>query len=186
VAHEGHVGDPRDRCRRGSGVAAGHAAKPNVSRAGWLIVNRAVAAAEGVVEPVEIPATPEAPEPVESPRAPLTDEQRLAALAIAIIETFTAGRGYLGNKRLCESETVLRQWLQVDGIEFDESDLPAALTRLETATPGLELTSAAGVRTSPPLSDYGKPLPSRAMLLMTLHPMDSTTYEPADIEPYVV
>ena len=31
-----------------------------------------------------------------------------------------------------------------------------------------------------------KPLPPRAMLLMTLHPLDTTTYEPADIEPYVV
>jgi hypothetical protein len=35
---------------------------------------------------------------------------------------------------LCESETVLREWLRADGVVWDESDLPAALTKLETAT----------------------------------------------------
>jgi hypothetical protein len=89
---------------------------------------------------------------------------------------------------LCESETVLREWLHSDGVIFDAADLPAALTRLETATlPGFEnsrLLRGYALHRSYPIT--AKPLPSRAMLLTALHLMDSMTYEPADIEPYVV
>ena len=89
---------------------------------------------------------------------------------------------------LCESEHVLREWLHSDGVIFDEADLPAALTRLETATlPGFEpsrLLRGFALHRSYPIT--AKPLPPRAMLLTTLHPLDSTAYEPADIEPYVV
>ena len=71
---------------------------------------------------------------------------------------------------------------------FDEADLPAALIRLETATvPGFErsrLLRGYALHRSYPIT--AKPPPSRAMCLMTLHFMDVTTYEPADIEPYVV
>jgi hypothetical protein len=75
-----------------------------------------------------------------------------------------------------------------DLLIFDESDLPAALTKLETATlPGFErsrLLRGYALHRRYPITS--KPLPPRAMLLMTLHPMDSTTYKPADIEPYVI
>jgi hypothetical protein len=91
-----------------------------------------------------------------------------------------------GNRRLCESETDLRSWLHNDGVIFDESDLPAALRRLETATlPGSNSRLLRGYALHRSYPITSKPLPSRAMLLATLHPMDSTMYEPADIEPYV-
>ena len=83
---------------------------------------------------------------------------------------------------------MLRDWLRADGAVWDESDLPAALTKLETATvPGFErfrLLRGYALHRSYPITT--KPLPSRAMLLATLHFMDTATYEPADIEPYVV
>jgi hypothetical protein len=62
------------------------------------------------------------------------------ALAESIIRSLDVpGRGYQGNLALCESEAVLRDWLRADGVVWDESDLPAALTKLETATvPGFE------------------------------------------------
>jgi hypothetical protein len=97
------------------------------------------------------------------------------------------GRGYQGNRGQCESEKVLREWLTEDGVIFDESDLAAALRVLETATlPGspFRLLRGYALHRSYPIT--AKPLPARAMLLTTLHPMDATTYEPADIDPYVL
>jgi hypothetical protein len=89
---------------------------------------------------------------------------------------------------LCESEHVLREWLHSDGVIFDEADLLLALTRLETASlPGWEtsrLLRGYALHHSYPVTT--KPLPSRAMLLVALHPMDATTYERADIFPYLL
>jgi hypothetical protein len=167
--------------------------KGNSARAGWL-----VGAADA---PVWTSASPEPgtaledepAEPGEDVTATAadvpepTDEQRIDALATAITRAFTAGRGYQGNRRLCESETVLREWLTEDGVIIDEAGLPAALTRLETATlPGSNSRLLRGYALHRSYPITSKPLPPRSMLLMTLHPLDSTTYEPADIEPYVV
>jgi hypothetical protein len=175
-----------------------HAAKPNTPRGGWLIVNGN--GAKSSPEPLEA-ADEElldenaprpgslvngASKPAEDAIASLTSPAD--ALATAIIKAFSVGRGYQGNRSLCESETVLRQWLNSDGIDFDESDLPAALTRLETATlPGYETTRLLrgyALHRSYPITS--KPPPARAMLLMSLHYMDATAYEAADISPYVV
>jgi hypothetical protein len=73
-----------------TGKIGRHAAKPNSSRAGWLIVNGngTVEPAESIAGPVAIPATAEVPEPVESPTTSLADEQRIGELATAIIEAF--------------------------------------------------------------------------------------------------
>jgi hypothetical protein len=101
-----------------------------------------------------------------------------------------SGRGYQGNRYLCESETVLRQYLTEDGVIFDESDLAPALTKLETASlrgsdarlvRGTELHRRNNSRYSPAAR-----LPERAMMLDQVHPFDPMKYEPADIEPYVV
>jgi hypothetical protein len=47
------------------------------------------------------------------------------------------GRGYDGNRILWESEDPLRQYLTADGVVYNESDLSAALTKLErAAVPG--------------------------------------------------
>ena len=92
------------------------------------------------------------PEPVTEPAD---------ALARTIIRTFSAGRRYLGNRYICETESVLRQWLTEDGVNYDESDLPAALTRLETATlPGStsRLLRGYALHRSYPIT--AKPLPS--------------------------
>ncbi|HEX6760116.1 MAG TPA: hypothetical protein VF086_17180 [Propionibacteriaceae bacterium] len=106
---------------------------------------------------------------------------------MAIVKAFSAGRGYQCNRKLCESEAVLRELLLSDGVVFDEADLPAALTRLETAAaPGstFRLLRGYALHRSYPITS--KPLPARAMLLKAIHPMDSMTYEPPDIEPYVI
>jgi hypothetical protein len=147
--------------------------------------------------PLEIPERTETPQPADEAtdtRAgpdvgpipePVTEPAD--ALARAIIRAFSAGRGYLGNRYICESESVIRQWLTEDGVNYDESDLPAALTRLETATlPGStsRLLRGYALHRSYPIT--AKPLPSRAMLLMDLHPMDTREYEPADIDPYLL
>jgi hypothetical protein len=84
--------------------------------------------------PRALPPEPaKAPEPAVAPVVVPT-EDAADALATAIIKAFVPGRGYQGNRKLCESETVLRSWLHSDGVIFDEADLPAALTRLETAS----------------------------------------------------
>jgi hypothetical protein len=153
-----------------------HAAKPNMPRAGWLIVN-GNGATSPTPEPVE--AAEDAPEP--------TEQDRIDALATAIVRAFIPGRGYQGNVTVCESEAVLREWLASDGFEFDEADLPAALTKLETATlPGStsRLLRGYALHRSYPITT--KPLPKRAMQLLPLHPFDRLEYSPADIEPYVV
>lgn len=187
-------------------------AKSNTPRPGWLItetdaaskrllsVNGSIAttaadvAAEDAITPLAGPITPEPVEDVSAPPEPvtesieITDEERSDALARAIIKAFKLGRGYQGNRALCESEAVLREWLTEDGVIFDKPDLAAALTKLETARlPGFEtsrLRRGSALHRSYPIT--AKPLPARAMQLTTLHPMDSTTYEPADIEPYVI
>lgn len=41
---------------------------------------------------------------------------------MAIVKAFSAGRGYQCNRKLCESEAVLREWLLSDGVVFDEAD----------------------------------------------------------------
>jgi hypothetical protein len=88
---------------------------------------------------------------------------------------------------VCESETVLREWLRLDGFEFDEADLPAALTRLETATlPGSNSRLLRGYALHRSYPITAKPLPKRAMQLVPLHPFDRLEYPPADIEPYVL
>jgi hypothetical protein len=82
---------------------------------------------------------------------------------------------------------VLRQWLTEDGASYDESDLAAALTKLETATLSgstSRLLRGYALHRSYPIT--AKPLPSWAMQLMDLHPMDTMDYEPADIEPYLL
>jgi hypothetical protein len=117
----------------------------------------------------------------------LTDSQRVDALAAAIINAFAPGRGFKGNISLCESETVLREWLASDGFAVDEALLPAALTRLETVTlPGqtLRLLRGYALHRSYPIT--ARPLPKRAMQLVALHPFDRLEYPPAHIEPYVV
>jgi len=134
----------------------------------WSSVNgngsttAAVAVAEGAADPADV-------------------------LARDIIRTFTVGRGFQGNRTLCESESVLREWLAADGAKFDEADLPAALSMLETATlPGStsRLLRGSSLHRSYPITS--KPLPPRAMQLLDLHPMDTREYEPADIEPYLI
>jgi hypothetical protein len=72
-------------------------------------------------------------------------------------------------------------------VNYDEADLPAALSVLETATlPGStsHLLRGYALHRSYPMT--AKPLASRAMQLIELHLMDSTTFEPADIEPYLL
>jgi hypothetical protein len=91
---------------------------------------------------------------------------------------------------MCESETVLREWLHSDGVIFDEAHLSAALTRLETATlPGSDARLIRGHELHRRTNSWYSPVtpsPPRAMLLGQVHPFDPTEYEPADIEPYVV
>jgi hypothetical protein len=79
---------------------------------------------------------------------------------------WNAGRGYQGNRTPCESETVLREWLHSYGVIFDEAHLPAALTRLETATlPGStsRLLRSSALHRSYPITF--KPPPSRALVI---------------------
>lgn len=77
-----------------------------------------------------------------------------------------------------------------DGVAFDDSALPAALERLETATVessdasivrGEELHRRNGSRWLPAAQ-----LPVRAMLLESLSQFDSRAYERATIEPYLL
>jgi hypothetical protein len=100
------------------------------------------------------------------------------------------GRGHEGNRYLFESDTHLREWLTEDGVSFDDAHLAAALARLETATlpgsdarliRGSELHRRNGSRYLP-----ASHLPSRAMMIESIHSFDHTTYEPADISPYLV
>lgn len=143
--------------------------------------------------------TPEVSEAVESVPEPAEDfiedvpapaeRDPVDALAESIIKSLdVSGRGQQGNLALCESEAVLRDLLRSDEVVWDESDIPAALTKLETATvPGFErarLVRGYALHRSIPITS--KTLPPRAMQLNTLHFMDLTAYEPADIEPYVV
>ena len=71
------------------------------------------------------------------------------------------------------------RWRDLSG-----SDLPAALTRLETATllgSTSRLLRGSALHRSYPIT--AKPLPGRALQWIDLHPMDATMYEPADIVP---
>ena len=152
----------------------------------WSSVNgngsttAAVAVAEGAAD-----AAPDVGSDTQDVSEPATDPADV--LARDIIRTFTVGRGFQGNRTLCESESVLREWLAADGAKFDEADLPAALSMLETATlPGStsRLLRGSSLHRSYPITS--KPLPPRAMQLLDLHPMDTREYEPADIEPYLI
>jgi hypothetical protein len=132
------------------------AAKSNSPRAGWLLsVNgkEPVNGSVSVSEPVPVPAvsvpesaiTPVVSEPVEAalelpeaahePVSQGTDEERVNGLAQAIVKSFyVSGRGFQGNRFLCESEAVLRQYLTEDGVRFDDDLLAAAFRVLEAAT----------------------------------------------------
>jgi hypothetical protein len=91
---------------------------------------------------------------------------------------------------MCESETVPREWLHSDGVIFDEPQPPAALTLLETASlPNSNARLVRGSELHRLTSPRGLPaakLPSRTMLLGTVHPFDPMEYQPADIEPYLL
>jgi hypothetical protein len=95
---------------------------------------------------------------------------------------------YEGNRMLWESEDQLRQYLTADGVVYDESDLSATLTKLETAAvPGYDCRLVRGNelhRRQTPGVRWK--MPARAILLEQLHPFDVKTYEPCDIEPYVI
>jgi hypothetical protein len=161
-------------------------AKPNASRPGWL----PVAAPEPVwtsLEPVEEAA------PVDALAAPVepADDDRVAALARAIIKSFSvSGRGYNGTRHLCESDSVLREWLAADGVSCDDAALSAALTKLETATlPGSNMRLIRGSELHRRNGSRHLPAarwPERAMMLESVHPFDSMQYEPADILPYLL
>ena len=56
--------------------------------------------------------------------------------------------------------------------------------RDEPQAPTFRLLRGYALHRSYPITS--KPLPARAMLLKAIHPMDSMTYEPADIELYVI
>ena len=162
--------------RGGSAVASGFWASILLDALSYGTAGGAPQPAEEATDTGAGPDVGPIPEPVTEPAD---------ALAGAIIRAFSAGRGYLGNRYICETESVLRQWLTEDGVNYDESDLPAAMTRLETATlPGStsRLLRGYALHRSYPIT--AKPLPSRAMQLMDLHPMDTREYEPADIDPH--
>jgi hypothetical protein len=110
--------------------------KGNSPRAGWLTGAAEAPVWTSASSGSDTVLTDELIGPVEATEvAPeLTEENRVNALATAIIRAFAPGRGFQGNVSLCESEAVLRQWLQADNLVWDEVDLPAAFTRLETAT----------------------------------------------------
>ncbi len=76
---------------------------------------------------------------------------------MAILKTFEVpGRGYEGNRMLWESEDQLRQYLTADGVVYKESDLSAALTKLETAAvPGYDLMRMASLTCSRSFFPWG-------------------------------
>jgi hypothetical protein len=177
--------------------------KMNAPRPGWIITAAPEAAERGLNVNGHAPtaATPEptedAPAADEEPDIAPTSKDATGALeeapdavARAILKAFDAGRSYQGNRYLCESETVLREWLAADGVIVDDATLSAALTKLETASlPGCAQRLIRGEdlhrrnrsRYSPQTQ-----LPARAMRLEAVHPFDYTEYQPADIEPYLI
>jgi hypothetical protein len=164
--------------------------KMNAPRPGWL-TTAATEAAERRLTVNGHTATTTAPEPAEGPTDPemsVVTTTPAEALAIAIVASFNvAGRGFQGRRLLCESEHQLREYLAADGVVYDEADLPAALTLLETATlPGSVWRLLRGEALHRRNGWPAKPLPPRAMILDQVHPFDSMEYEPADIEPYLL
>jgi hypothetical protein len=144
---------------------------------------------ESVAGP-DMDAVPEPPtalsEDAVEPEPAAVDE-----LAKAIIRSFSVpGRGYEGNRNLCPNEDQLREWLQADGVSFDDGLLSAALTRLETAmVPGYNVRLVRGTelhRRNRSIWVPAERWPDRAMLLDPLSPWHSATYEPCDIVPYLI
>lgn len=72
-----------------------------------------------------------------------SDEQRVAALAKAVIVALTAGNG---RSARCDNEGELQQRLDADGVDFDPVDIPAALAQLAVATSRTEM------RLNPPVT----------------------------------
>jgi hypothetical protein len=148
---------------------------------------------EGVTESVarkDMDAALE-PLPALSEDAVELDPAAVDELAKAIIRSFSVtGRGHDGNRNLCPHEDLLREWLQADGMSFDDGFLSAALARLETATvPGYNVRLVRGTelhRRNRSIWVPAEHWPDRAMLLDPLSPWDSATYEPSDIVPYLI
>lgn len=104
---------------------------------------------------------------------------------------YVSGRGFQGNRFLCESEAVLRQYLIEDGVRFDDLTLAAALRVLETASlSGSDARLIRGTElhrmVNRSVHTRATPLPARAMLLSQIHAFDFREYESADIEPYLL
>jgi hypothetical protein len=141
--------------------------KPNAPRSGWLpgmAPEPAYTASEGILEdataldvdPTTSEPVEEASKPPELPTEP-TAEERINALAVAILKFEVPGRGYEGNRMLWESEDQLRQYLTADGVVYKESDLSAALTKLETAAvPGYDLMRMASLTCSRSFFSLGR------------------------------
>jgi len=114
-------------------------------------------------------------------------ESHAEVLARAIVRAFSSGRSFQGNRFIYESDTVLREWLAADSVDYDEATLAEALGLLETGTlPGstFRLVRGYALHRSYPITS--KPLPDRAMQLVELHPFDPREFELADIEPYLI
>ena len=74
---------------------------------------------------------------------------------MAIVKAFSAGRGYQCNRKLCESEAVLREWLLSDGVGLRRGGLTGRIDAVgDRDSPRLNLPSAAGLRTASELSDH--------------------------------
>jgi hypothetical protein len=119
------------------------------------------------------------------------DPAAVNELAINVIKAFSvSGRGHEGNRNLCPHENTLRQWLRADGRVFDDHLLSAALTRLEKAeVPGCNVRLVRGEELHRRVKSIWvrtEQMPPRAMLLDPISPWDSATYEPCDIEPYLL
>jgi hypothetical protein len=173
----------------------------------FIRICRLAAAVTGHREPIPGPdmdntsnevARPSESITTESVAGPVMDEARIEPdfaavdeLAKAIIRSFSVtGRGHDGNRNLCPHEDQLRDWLGADGVSFDDGLLSAALTRLETATvPGYNVRLVRGTelhRRNRSICVPAARWPDRAILLDPLSPWDSATYEPSDIDPYLI
>jgi hypothetical protein len=155
--------------------------------------NEVTEPSENLAESVAGPQIDADPEPLRALSETPTEPDLVAVdeLAKAIIKSFSVtGRGYEGNRNLCPHEDQLREWLEADGLSFDDGLLSAALTRLETATvQGYNVRLVRGTELHRRNRSIWVPAahwPDRAMLLDPLSPWDSATYEPCDIVPYLL
>jgi hypothetical protein len=135
-------------------------------------------------------ASVDVPEPVQDVRAAAAGD--VEELARAIVRSFHGdGRCFQGSRFLCPSEDQLRTYLTDDGVDYDDVLLAAALRVLETASlPGSDARLIRGAelhrRNGSTVHTRATPLPARSMLLDQVPPFDFRTFEPADIEPYLV